>query len=93
MTNKASNPAQPKAAGKGGKDNQGEGDKRSAKRFNSDQTEFVQSERGQDAIDQASDVAPEDEAELAQAEREGASRAKGEDPAVRRQRDNPDRAK
>jgi hypothetical protein len=31
-------------------DNQGEGDRRSARRFNAEQREFVESERGRDAI-------------------------------------------
>lgn len=90
MTNKASPPAQRKTNGKDHDDNQGEGDKRSAKRFNRNQKEFVQSARGQDAIEQASDVAPEDEGALLQAEREGASRAKAKDPAVTRHRAGPD---
>ena len=92
MKHKAGAPTQSMAGGKDDKDNQGEGDKRSAERFNRDQKEFVQSARGQEAIEQASDVAPEDEARLAQAEREGAARAKGEDPAVSRHRDGPDRS-
>jgi hypothetical protein len=81
MKNGANTPARPKTAKEV---NQGEGDKKSAKRFNQEQKDFVQSARGQDTIKQAGDVLPEDEAALVKAEREGRSRAKAEDPAVTR---------
>jgi hypothetical protein len=64
--------------------NQGEGDKASAKRYNEAQKAFVQSERGQDAIDEAGDVSPGEAREGERAEAEGRARAKGEDPAVTR---------
>lgn len=65
--------------------NQGEGDKASAKRYNEEQQAFVHSERGQDAIDDAGDVSPEEETEGERAEAAGRARSKGEDPAVTRQ--------
>ena len=65
--------------------NQGEGDKQSAKRYNEAQQSFVHSSRGQAAIDEAGELTPEQVAEGKRAERAGKARAKGEDPAVRRQ--------
>lgn len=65
--------------------NQGEGDKQSARRFNQAQEAFVQSERGQAAIERDAEPATAGEREaLEHAEREGKARAKGEDPAVTR---------
>ena len=64
--------------------NQGEGDKESAERFNRMETNFVQSERGRQAIETAGDVDDSEAESLAEAERQGKSRAKGEDPAVTR---------
>ncbi|MGE0861472.1 MAG: hypothetical protein AB7I01_21175 [Gammaproteobacteria bacterium] len=64
--------------------NQGEGDKRSARRFNEAEQAFVQSEEGRDAIAQ---VGQEDEAtqrEDRAAEQAARARAKAEDPAVTR---------
>ena len=64
--------------------NQGEGDKISAERFNQMEKEFVQSDRGRKAIDKGVDVDDEERIELEEAERQGKARAKGEDPAVKR---------
>ena len=65
-------------------DNQGEGDKRSAERFNKEEQNFVQSEHGRAMIDKAGEVDPSEERQLGDAERAGLARAKGEDPAVTR---------
>lgn len=68
----------------GQSNNQGEGDKASAERFNRAEQAFVKSPAGQDAI---AHVGEEDEAtqrEDRAAERAGRARAKEEDPAVTR---------
>lgn len=65
-------------------DNQGEGDKRSAERFNKEEQNFVQSEHGRAMIDKAGEVDPSEERHLSEAERAGRARTKGEDPAVTR---------
>jgi hypothetical protein len=70
--------------GKSSDRNQGEGDKESARRYNEQQRAFVNSDEGQRAIEDAGEVAPEEEAALERAEEAGKSRAKGEDPAVTR---------
>lgn len=66
--------------------NQGEGDKASAKRYNESQRQFVQSERGQQAIDDAGELSPEEARDGERAEAAGRARAKEEDPAVTRGR-------
>jgi len=66
--------------------NQGEGDKASAKRYNEAQRQFVQSDRGQQAIDEAGDMSSEEARAAERAEAEGRARAKAEDPAVTRDR-------
>ena len=65
-------------------ENQGEGDKESAEKFNKMETDFVQSERGKRAIDTVINLDEEEQAEGEKAEREGKARTKGEDPAVTR---------
>lgn len=64
--------------------NQGEGDTQSAERFNKEEKDFVQSEHGQKVIGEAGQVTPAQQAALEQAERDGLSRTKGDDPAVTR---------
>jgi hypothetical protein len=64
--------------------NHGEGDPEAAERFNSAEQRFVDSTRGKQKIEQGAKVRPEEEAELAKAEKAGRERAKGEDPAVTR---------
>lgn len=71
-------------SGSGNGQNQGEGDKKSAKRYNDMQKDFVSSERGRKAIDQAGDLSEQEQREAEKAEEIGRSHAKGEDPAVRR---------
>ena len=68
------------------RDNQGEGDKRSAERFNKEEHNFVQSEHGRAMIDKAGEVDPSEERQLSDAERAGRARTKGEDPAVTRKK-------
>ena len=64
--------------------NHGEGDPEAAERFNSAEQQFVDSTRGKQKIQEGAHVRPEEEADLAQAERSGRERAKDEDPAVTR---------
>ncbi len=64
--------------------NQGEGDTKSAERFNSEEQNFVNSEHGQKVISKAGQVAPSEQKALEDAERDGLSRTKGDDPAVTR---------
>jgi len=53
-------------------DNQGEGDRRSARRFNEQQREFVESKRGREAIADSQEL----DAEAARKARAAAARAK-----------------
>ncbi len=64
--------------------NHGEGDPEAAARFNSAEQKFVDSTRGKQKIQEGAHVRPEDEADLAKAEKAARERAKGEDPAVTR---------
>lgn len=65
-------------------ENQGEGDKQSAERFNREEQRFVNSDRGQKVIDKAGQVDPSEKQALQDAERLGLARTKGDDPAVTR---------
>ena len=65
-------------------ENQGEGDRKSAERFNTEEQKFVESAHGREMIEKAGQVEPSEEGELKDAERDGRTRAKGEDPAVSR---------
>jgi len=69
-----------------GGENQGEGDRESAARYNEATQEFVQSGKVEDAAEQA---AGQDPQEARRSEREARERAKAEDPAVRRDYDKP----
>jgi len=64
--------------------NQGEGDTKSAERFNKEEQAFVKSAHGQEAIEKAGQVEPSEQKALDDAERAGLSHSKGEDPAVSR---------
>jgi hypothetical protein len=63
------------------KSNHGEGDPESAKRFNEAETRFVDSARGKQKVRDGAKVRPDEESELAEAERLGKARAKGADAA------------
>lgn len=56
--------------------NQGEGDRESAKRYNEDQKEFVESGKVEQAREDRANVSPEEKEELREAEDLGKSRAK-----------------
>lgn len=59
--------------------NKGEGDPEAAERFNTAEREFVKSERGQQEIQKGAQVRPDEQADLANAERKGRERAKNDD--------------
>ena len=59
--------------------NHGEGNAEAADRFNSAEQEFVNSQRGKRKIEEGAKVRPEEEAELANAERVGREHAKDDD--------------
>jgi hypothetical protein len=64
--------------------NQGEGNVTAARRYNEDQREFVQSGRVEDAARGAAPRNPDESRSMADAEREGRSHAREEDPSVPR---------
>lgn len=66
--------------------NQGEGDRESARRYNEDTREFVESGRVDEAAERARDQDPE---EAREAEEAGLERAREKDPAVHRDYDRP----
>jgi hypothetical protein len=59
--------------------NHGEGDPEAADRFNTAERRFVDSARGKRKIQEGAQVRPAEEAELADAEKRGRERAKGDD--------------
>lgn len=65
-----------------GQENQGEGNREAARRYNEDQQQFVQSGRAEAAAGRAAPDDADDAAEMSRAEREGRRHAKGEDPTV-----------
>ena len=64
---------------------QGEGDKESDRKYRERTRQFVESERGQAAIEQAGAVSEEEARKLRKAEEQGKARAKDEDPQIRHQ--------
>jgi hypothetical protein len=68
------------------KPNHGEGDPEAAKRFNDAETRFVDSARGKDKVLEGAKVRPDEESELAEAERLGKARAKDADAAMPNER-------
>lgn len=68
-------PAGQAAAGQ----NQGEGNREAAADFNRAEREFVDSPRGQQKIREGTHVAPDEEAELSEAEQRAGQRAKAQD--------------
>jgi hypothetical protein len=64
--------------------NHGEGNPEAAEEFNAAEQAFVSSKHGRQAIDGGTHVPPDEEAELARAERVGRERAKGEDLDIAR---------
>jgi hypothetical protein len=67
---------------------QGEGDYEAAKRFNEAETAFVKSGKVKKGIEDAAPHTPEEEKELEDAENEGLSHVKEEDPQVERKKDS-----
>lgn len=67
-------------------ENQGEGDRESAKRYNEATRKFVESGKVDEAARKAAEQDPE---EAKESERKGRERAKEVDPAVHRQYDKP----
>jgi hypothetical protein len=63
-------------------DNQGEGSRDAARRYDESQRRFVESGRVPQAADDAAPQSPAEADELRRAEEEGRSHAKGEDPTV-----------
>jgi hypothetical protein len=59
--------------------NHGEGDPEAAQRFNEAEAAFVKSERGRTKIQKGPQVRPEEESELAEAEREAGEHGKADD--------------
>jgi hypothetical protein len=62
--------------------NHGEGDPEAAERFNEAERKFVNSDRGKQKINEGPHVKPNEEADLANAERLGRERAKDDDSAA-----------
>ena len=60
-------------------ENHGEGNPRAAEAFNSAEQDFVNSKRGKNKIKEGPNVRPEEEAELASAERSAREHAKDDD--------------
>jgi hypothetical protein len=56
--------------------NHGEGNPEAAERFNAEEQAFVKSARGKQKIQEGPDVRPEEEGDLAEAEKLGRERAK-----------------
>ncbi len=72
-----------------GSNNQGEGDRESAERYNEATREFVESGKVEEASER---VAGQDPREAESSERAGRERAKEEDPALHREYEKPEKA-
>jgi hypothetical protein len=70
--------------------NEGEGNKTADRNYREATRKFVQSERGQEEIQQAGDVSAEEEQEIRRAEQQAKDRAKEHDPEEVR---NPSRSR
>lgn len=77
MTQNSQNQSQRQGQNQG--QNQGEGNREAAAEFNRAEQEFVDSPRGQQKIREGAQVKPGEEAELSEAERRAAERAKAQD--------------
>jgi hypothetical protein len=62
--------------------NHGEGNPEAADEFNTAEQRFINSERGKKSIQEGPKVKPQEEADLARAERLGRERAKADDSAT-----------
>jgi hypothetical protein len=60
--------------------NEGEGNKTADRNYREATRKFVQSERGQDEIQNAGNVSPDEEQEIREAEEQAKQRAKEHDP-------------
>lgn len=69
--------------------NQGEGNREAARHYNEKTEEFVKSGQVDQKAREAADVSKGEEKKLRQAEEAGKSRAKEEDPAVKRNPSKP----
>jgi hypothetical protein len=65
--------------------NQGEGDKKSDRKFREAQAKFVHSREGKQKIKQAGKLSDEEARRLREAEERAKAHAKGEDPTVKNQ--------
>ena len=64
---------------------QGEGDKEADRNYRKRTTEFLESKKGQEAIERAGDVSEEESRKLKQYVEQSKARAKGEDPQIKHQ--------
>jgi hypothetical protein len=72
-------------------DNQGEGDKEAARRFNKETRQFLETEKAKKRLREGAELSEEEKAEGAEAEKRGRQRAKEADPEVVRDYDEPTR--
>jgi len=63
---------------------QGEGDRKSGRRYDEATKAFVESGKVKEHADETTNLSPEEKREFEEAEKAGKERAKEEDPAVRR---------
>jgi hypothetical protein len=71
--------------------NHGEGNPEAAEEFNKAEREFVESARGREKIRRGAEVRPGEEADLANAEEQGKSRARNDDSNTTQMREQPPR--
>jgi hypothetical protein len=69
--------------------NEGEGNKTADRNYREATQKFVESERGQDEIQRAGEVSPEDERDIRKAEEKAKGRAKEHDPEEVRKTSKP----
>lgn len=69
--------------------NKGEGDPEAARRYNEAQQEFIKSGKVQQQEEDRRNISDSERSELEKAEKAGASRAKEEDPAIKRDYSKP----
>lgn len=69
--------------------NEGEGNRTADRNYREATRKFVESDRGQDEIQKAGEVSPEEETQIRAAEEEAKARAKEHDPAEVRNQAKP----
>ena len=89
MNERSTNDRRPEPSAATGNTNEGEGNRSADRRYREATKQFVDSERGREAMRDAGNLTPEEEGEIERAEQAAKQRAKEHDPAERRNPSKP----